>query len=411
MIMKKNILIVGASAVATALAKKLKQDNSVNKIYIAGGSLVESEDYQTVDIRVDDLTGLLKFVIENDIFLTIPVCEDALASDIVNFFQANGQKIFGPIRQACNNFLNKANSKKLLYKMHIPTSKFGIFDKVQLAQTWLKSANFPILIRCLQTNSHIDRMVCPTYKYASEFVENIFLNGETNVLLEEYIFGHNFTIYFMTDGYSAIPISTVANYKFMNDGDNGQFTKGAGCYAPDYRVGEEIESKVCKIVLNILNSLDKKGFSYTGVIGVDCTITGDENLLINEFYTFIQNHDASVVLSQVEDSILNLMFSCIEGYFSDEYDSIKHSNLACVAAVVFGLEPLQKIEGLRLIEPGNIDFINVKKDSDGNIMTTADEVLTLCRCASTLSTAKKYLYEDLAELNFKGIKYRKDICS
>ena len=90
---KKNILVIGKGAVASAFAKKIAKVDSVGNVYVSPGNSVKSEYYTSVDIREDDLTGLLKFALENDIYLTVPVSFEALKSDVVSFFMDNDQNI------------------------------------------------------------------------------------------------------------------------------------------------------------------------------------------------------------------------------------------------------------------------------------------------------------------------------
>ena len=257
---KKNILIIGHGAAASALAKKLRQNTEIGEIYIAYGNGVVSKDFKNIDIREDDLTGLLKFALENEIDLTIPISEKSLRADIVSFFQSNGQNIFGPSKEACNIALNNGAGKKFLYKIHAQTSKFGIFDKIQQAEDFLKSANFPVTIKCREYSDITkDRLVCPTISLACEYLSTLFSKNETDILIEEFTYGRNFTIYFITDGYSAIPFASVANYKFTQDGDGGILTNGIGCFTPDYRISEVVIQRVENVVRNTLVSLDKNG--------------------------------------------------------------------------------------------------------------------------------------------------------
>ena len=130
---KKKILIVGSDAVSSSLAKKLGQLDEVEEIFVAPSNGIESDIYKNADIREDDLTGLLKFVLDNDIDLTIPVSDKSLKADIVSFFQDNGQHIFGPSAESCKIALNKSYGKRFLYKIHAQTAKFGVFDKAQTA--------------------------------------------------------------------------------------------------------------------------------------------------------------------------------------------------------------------------------------------------------------------------------------
>ncbi len=406
-----NVLIVGSGAAAYALAKKIYNQNESCKIYIASNSLVKSDKYECIDIRAQDLTGLLKFAIDNDIDITIPVSQDAICADIVSFFQANGQNIFGPAKQAANIAINKAAGKKFLYKIHAQTSKFGVFDKIQQAQEWLGSANFPVTIRSCIENKQADRLVCPTKSLANEFLDGLFSKGETGVLAEEFTFGHNFTVYYIADGYSALPLCSVGNYKFEKDGDGGYLTNGVGCFCPDYKITDVIQTRVSNIVKNVLALIEKNGDPYVGILGIDCTVTGEDKFFINEFRSFLQDYDAAAVLNLIDQDILRFFHACIEGYFSDDYHQIEISHNSCVSALVKSRKPCELINGLDLVENiDDIDFISVKQAEDGGIYTLSDECFVITRCASTLSRARQYLYEDLSVISFEGMKYRKDIC-
>ena len=405
-----NILIIGKSVAAEALARKLHNADGVCKVFIAPGGNVKSDLFEYVDLREDDLTGLLKFALENDVSLTIPVSEKALKSDIVSFFQDNGQDIFGPTKESCNIALNNAAGKKFLYKIHAQTAKFGIFDKLQMAEDWLKNANFPVTIKCCEYTNLDDRLVCPTVSLAREFLDSLFSKGETNVLIEEYTYGHNFTVYYITDGYSAVSIMPVGNYKFTHDGDGGILTNGMGAYAPDYKISEVALSRLDNVVRNTLISLEKKGKPYMGILGVECVMTGEDKFYVNEFKPFLQDYDACSVLNLVDDDLIKIFKACIDGLFADEYEEIKLNNLSSVAAVVLSRQFNKRIAGIDKVDDiDNILFCNTKRTENGDYLTGKGEEFVLTRTASTLTRAKTYLYEDLSQMKFDGMRYRKDI--
>lgn len=408
--LKQNILIVGNNGASYALAKKLSKTVNVGKIYVAPGDCFGNDVYSPVDIREDDMTGLLKFVLENDVGLTIPVSEQSLKADIVSFFLSNGQNIFGPVKSACNIAVNKVIGKKFLYKIHAQTSKFGIFDKLQMAEDYLKNSNFPVTIKCSEANSLGDRLVCPTVTIAREFLDRLVSKGETNLLIEDYVFGHDFTVYYITDGYSALPLGTVANYKFMKDGDSGILTNGMGCFAPDYKISQLVMARVENIIKNTLVSLDKKGSPYVGIMGIDCTLTGEDKFFVNGFRPFLQDFDASAILNSIDDDLIKIFNACIDGLFSDEYEDILSNNMASVSAVVLSKSENNLINGLELIDDiENVNFIDISKNKDGNYVTKGERAFVLTQTASTLARAKRKLYEDLSEISFEGMLYRKDI--
>lgn len=402
---KIRILIVGGGAVASALARYIKKFDYVEKIYATSG---KSDFYETIDIREDDLTGLLMFALKNEISLTIPISEKTLGADIVSFFQSNGQNIFGPSKDSCDFMLNKIQCKKFLYKIHAQTPKFAMYNKISAIIDYLKNSNFPVIISTAQNSAMQDeKMVCTTLKSASDFVEKLFLKGEADVLIEDYTFGHNFTDYYITDGYSAIPLNIVGNYKFLGK-DGGIYTDGAGCYCPDYKVNSTVMTRIDKIVSDILTNLDNSGHSYTGIIGVECVLTGENNFVVTEIKPFLRNHDARAILNLCQDDLIKIFTSCINGFFSDEYEKIKTNDYFSVSLCIYSDIENKEIEGLDDLE--DVDFIKIK-EKDSIYYSQIGMNFSLTKTASTLSRAKKYLSEELEEINFDRMKYLKEICA
>ncbi len=402
---KMKILIVGGGAVASALARYIKKFDYVEKIYATSG---KSDFYETIDIREDDLTGLLMFALKNEISLTIPISEKTLGADIVSFFQSNGQNIFGPSKDSCDFMLNKIQCKKFLYKIHAQTPKFAMYNKTSAIIDYLKNSNFPVIISTAQNSAMQDeKMVCTTLKSASDFIEKLFLKGETDVLIEDYTFGHNFTAYYITDGYSAIPFNIVGNYKFLGK-DGGIYTDGAGCYCPDYKVNSTVMTRINKIVSDILENLDNSGHSYTGIIGVECVLTGENNFVVTEIKPFLRNHDARAILNLCQDDLIKIFTSCINGFFSDEYEKIKTNDYFSVSLCIYSDIENKEIEGLDDLE--DVDFIKIK-EKDSIYYSQIGMNFSLTKTASTLSRAKKYLSEELEEINFDRMKYLKEICA
>lgn len=409
---KINILIVGTCASSYALAKKLYSYLNTGKIYVSGNSCIKSNIYECIDIREDDLTGLLKFCLENNIHLTIPVCDKALKTDIVSFFHSNGQNIFAPSKYICDTILNKISCRKFLYKNGAKGPKFAIFNKFQNAIDYLKTSSFPVLIKCQhQDGLNDDRMICPTIRYASDYMEKLFTNGETDVLIEDYIYGNNFTIYYITDGYSALPITSVANYKFENGDCEGTYTDGVGCYCPYYRVTKEILDDINQTVNNILESFQHLKETYIGILGIECILKNDGEVLIEDIKPFLQNHDAHSVLNLIEGNLLEIFQACINGAFSDDFEQIQTNNLCTATIVVSSDTENQLIKGIDNIEDiENLDFINAKQIEE-KYLTTQGQCFAITRFSKTLTRAKHYLAQDLSVINFNGMKYRKDIIS
>jgi len=409
---KKKVLIIGKSAAEHALCLKLSECDNVGEVYVVPGNDAIKEIAQTADIREDDVQGILKFALEQEIDLTVASSEIAIKNDIAEVFQANGQLIFAPTAKSAKFATNKAFGKKFLYKLHIPTPRFGIFDKPQFALEHLKNTNLPVLVRTEEIINGVDRQACATQTIAKTFVEDLFARDEKKVVIEEYAYGHEFTLYIITDGYQALPLNPVANYKFMSEGNGGLLTNGVGAFAPDYNIpADMIDDIMNNVVYNILNSLEHQGINYLGILGVDCVLTADGKYSVTEFKPFLQDHDCACVLELVDENLYTLFEACAVGSFADDYEIIQTSDNTTVSCVISAANAGKIISGLDKIEDCQINHFNTNKNTYLEYETPKGKALTLTACAKTLNRARKKLYDEIEQIEFEGKKFRKDICA
>lgn len=405
---KKKVLIVGNSAKEYALVKKFK--NYDCDIFVLSGNSAISELAECVDIREENVQEILEYVLENAIDLTIVTSEVAIKNNIAELFQTNNQLIFCPTAQSAQFTLSRSAGKRFLYKLRIPTPRFGIFDKLPLAIDYLKNAPMPQVIRADENSNSADRLVCTTFAASKTFVEDLFNKDENKVVLEDYVYGHEFTIYVVTDGYSALHLATVANYKFAEDGDGGILTSGVGAYTPDYKISSDIENSVMQnVVERVLASLQRKETPYLGVLGIDCVLTTDGNFVTLDFKPFLSDHDAEAVLNLVDENLLTLFEACAVGSFTDDYEKIDVSDNSSVSCVISSRKKGEIIKGLELVE-SDITHFATTKNKYFEYETVEGKTLVLTKTAKTLSRARKHLYEDVELISFSGKKCRNDIC-
>lgn len=405
---KKKVLIVGNSAKEYALVKKFK--NYDCDIFVLSGNSAISELAECVDIREENVQEILEYVLENAIDLTIVTSEVAIKNNIAELFQTNNQLIFCPTAQSAQFTLSRSAGKRFLYKLRIPTPRFGIFDKLPLAIDYLKNAPMPQVIRADENSNSADRLVCTTFAASKTFVEDLFNKDENKVVLEDYVYGHEFTIYVVTDGYSALHLATVANYKFAEDGDGGILTSGVGAYTPDYKISSDIENSVMQnVVERVLASLQRKETPYLGVLGIDCVLTKDGSFVTLDFKPFLSDHDAEAVLNLVDENLLTLFEACAVGSFADDYEKIDVSDNSSVSCVISSRKKGEIIKGLELVE-SDITHFATTKNKYFEYETVEGKTLVLTKTAKTLSRARKHLYEDVELISFSGKKCRNDIC-
>lgn len=405
---KKKVLIVGASAKEYALAEKFIENGC--DVVVAPGNCRIKDVAECVDIREENIQELLEYVLENSVDLTVTASEIAIKNNIAELFQSNNQLIFAPAANSAEMALSRSTGKKMLYRLRIPTPRFSVYDKLQPAVDYLKNAPMPQVIRTDKVANEADRLVCTTFLTAKTFTEDLFAKGEEKVVFEDYVFGHEFTVYVVTDGYSAVHLATVANYKLSEDGDGGILTSGIGAYTPDYKVSKDIEDAVMKHVINnVLQSLEKRGTPYLGILGVDCVLKDDGSFAVLDFKSFLSDHDTKAVLSLVEENLYTLFEACAVGSFADDYNYIKVSDNAAVSVVLSARTSGQTVEGLDLVESDVTPFA-LPKNEYLEFETVKGRNFVLTKTAKTLSRARNAMYEDAELIKFEGKKYRTDIC-
>lgn len=395
----KKILIVGNSY---ALAKHLAKD--VKEVFVVPGNHMMDDFALCVDLREDDIEGILNFVKKNEIDLTVATSEKSINADIAAIFQEVGFPIFAPTAISAEFAIKKSQGKRFLYKLHAPTPRFGIFEKQQLAIDYLKDAKYPLVLRTDTDEIECDRMMCPTFETAKTFTEDLFIRGEDKVIITEYAYGHTFTMYVVTDGYHAIPLTTVATSKFTEADCGGLLTSGCACYSPDFKVSEEIQKKLFKnVVLNALTTLESKGTPYVGILGVDAVVTGEDSYTVLEFRPFMQDVDMQAVLNGLDEDLIDLFEACANGFFADEYDDILTNDNQSVAVLVKSRKEGCVINNFDLIE-SEVSFINTTKNKYFEYISSKGNNFVLTACAKTLSRANKILKEDIEQVKFDGMK-------
>jgi phosphoribosylamine--glycine ligase len=408
--MAKKILIIGSSAKVECLASRLSERFEV---FVASGNSGVKKFATVVDIRENNVIELLNFALENDIFFTIVCSESAIESNIAEIFDENGLLIFAPTKSAADFAINRATAKKLFYKLRLPTPRFGIYEKRNLAIDYLKKCEMPLLVKTEKRNKKNYDLVCQNYNIAKCCVEDCFANSEPRVIMEEFVYGTNFTFYVLTDGFKALPLGSVRDYRFSLDGDGGVLTEGMGACSPFTKFSFEHEDYIMnEVVYPVLNYLSEGDKPYLGILGFEGVLTPEGDIAIVEAVPFLKDHDAEAVLSLLDDDIFELMHSCTIGAFSDEYDILNiKDDFAASIVLSSGQVKNEVITGLDDVQDNIVvNHLNTKQNEYTEYETLGDRVLVLSTTARTMSRAISNLYDEADEIKFRGKYFRKDIC-
>lgn len=408
--MNKKILIIGNSAKEYALAKKLSENNEV---YVAPGSDTMREFVTCVDIREDSVTELLEYVMENGIDLTIPCAQAAIASNIAEVFTKNNQAVFAPSANSAKLVLDKALMKKVLYKLRIPTPKFGIFEKPNMVMDYIKNLKNPFV---LKTNEPSSAVVLTSPLAAKTIVDSAFAGKVQKMVIEDYVWGTPFSFYTVTDGYKALPLGSAIVYKHSLEGEGGQLTSGMGACAPNYKLSIENEYFLMdNVIYPTLDYLEIDGNPYVGILGVEGIITEDGRMQILGYRSFMQDCDCQAILNLVDTDLYKLFESCVIGSFSDEVEFIpqKEGSSTTLVLVCKNKNNVQNaIKGLDYLdETLDIAFYPaISKNRYLEYEAQNGPVMVLTAQGSTVASSTARVYEEVENIRFEGLSYRKDIC-
>ncbi|MCG2691464.1 phosphoribosylamine--glycine ligase, partial [Microgenomates group bacterium] len=264
-----KVLIIGSGGREHALAWKIKQSKLVKKIFIAPGNAGTNSLGENVEIKVNDLQGLLKFAKSEKIDLTIVGPEGPLVLGIVDLFQKNNLKIFGPNQKAAQLEGSKIFSKKFMKRFKIPTAKFKIFTDRRLAKKYLQTASFPLVIKADGLAGGKGVVVAKNYQQAVRALT-------AKVVIEECLVGQEVSIICLTDGKTILPLLPAQDHKAINDNDQGANTGGMGAYAPVPIVSSTLINEIKRKVLQpVIMGMSKINRPYQGVLYAGLMLTKD----------------------------------------------------------------------------------------------------------------------------------------
>ncbi len=408
--MRKKIFIVGNSAKSYALTKKLSEQHD---IYVTPKNDTLKEFATCLDIREDSIDELLDFAMENDMDMTIAVSDVAIKSGIADKFNDNKVPIFAPQAKSMDIIADKTIAKKTLYKLRIPTPKFGIFDKQNIANDYLKNQKIPFVIKNNDSNS---ALVITSLDVAKNIIESWFIEKNKKIIVEDYVYGTSFSFYAITDGYKALPFGSSINYKYSLDGDGGQLTSGMGSCVPNYKLSFENEYFIMdNVIYPTLEYLQNTNSPYLGIIGINGIITDNNEISILGWKTFMEDSDSAGILNSIDDDLYMLFESCIIGSFSDEVTQIRTNNKQSVSVTLScKVQDSNEnvIQGLDKLDEDTIItyYPTVIKNKYLEYEAKYGSVMTLTSSASSLAKAGCKVYEELENIDYTGIYYRKDIC-
>ena len=415
-----KVLIVGSGGREHAIAWKVAQSPKVDKIYCAPGNAGIEEYAECVDIKAMEFDRLAAFAKEHQVDLTVIGMDDPLVGGIVDVFEAEGLRVFGPRKNAAILEGSKAFSKDLMKKYNIPTAGYENFDDAEKALAYLETAKFPIVLKADGLALGKGVLICNTLEEAKEGVQTIMLDKKfgasgNTMVVEEFMTGREVSVLSFVDGNTIKTMTSAQDHKRAQDGDQGLNTGGMGTFSPSPFYTKEVEDFCNKYIYQAtVDAMKAEGRPFKGVIFFGLMLTEDGPKVL-EYNARFGDPEAQVVLPRMKNDIIEVVEACIDGTL-DQVDLQFEDNAAvCVVLAsdgyplsyekglpISGLDEFKKHEGYYCFHAGT------KFDGD-QIVTNGGRVLGVTAKGANLKEARANAYAATEWVNFDNKYMRHDI--
>ena len=415
-----KILIVGSGGREHALAWKIAQSPKVEKIYCAPGNAGIAEYAECVDITAMEFDKLAAFAKEKEIDLTVIGMDDPLVGGIVDVFEAQGLRVFGPRKNAAILEGSKAFSKDLMKKYDIPTAAYENFDDPEKALAYLEHADFPIVLKADGLALGKGVLICNTLEEAKDGVKSIMLDKKfgsagNQMVIEEFMTGREVSVLSFVDGKTIRIMTSAQDHKRALDGDQGLNTGGMGTFSPSPFYTQEVDAFCRKYIYQkTVDAMAAEGREFKGIIffGLMLTSKGPKVL---EYNARFGDPEAQVVLPRMKNDIIDVFEACVDGTLDQIELEFEDNAAVCVVLAsdgypvkydkgleIRGLENFKDKEGYYVFHAGT-------KFKDGKIVTNGGRVLGVVATGDDLKKARANAYEAVKLVDFDNKYCRSDI--
>jgi phosphoribosylamine---glycine ligase len=425
-----KLLVIGSGGREHALVWKLAQSPHVTQMWCAPGNAGIAEErlarnaapVECLSIGAEDLPKLLAFAREHKPDLTVVGPDNPLALGIVDLFQQNGLRIWGPNQRAAQFEASKAFSQDFMERHGIPTARAGTFDDAASAKRFGAELDGRCVVKADGLALGKGVLICRSVEETNQAIDEILVSkafgaAGNRIVIQEFLEGIEVSLHALCDGRVARLFPTSQDHKRALDNDEGLNTGGMGTYSPAPFLSDAELAEVGRAILDpwlkgcAAESIDYRGILYPGVM---LTKAGPRVL---EFNSRFGDPETQVYLTRLENDLVELLDASVNGTLSAHELKFKSAASVCVVMASGGYPgayPKGKvISGLAAANalPNTKVFYAGTARSGNDVVTNGGRVLGVTAWAPTLGAARDAAYRAVEQIQFEGAHYRRDIAA
>ena len=415
-----KILVVGSGGREHALVWKLAQSPEADRIFCAPGNAGTEKIGENISIPANDLPKLARCAKENRIDLTVIGPDDPLAAGIVDLFEAERLRVFGPNKKAARLEASKIFAKELMSAEKIPTAKARTFSSSNDALHYCDEVPVPVVIKADGLALGKGVIMAQDRAGARQAVrsmmeERAFGEAGRRIIVEECLRGSECSVHALVSGKSFRMLATARDHKRAFDGDEGSNTGGMGAVSPADNWNSECEREFAGSIMQpLLHGLTRNGTMFRGLLFPGLMIT-HEGLRVLEFNCRFGDPETQAILPRMKSDLLPLLIATIEGGL--ENVAIDFDPRIAVTVIlasggypgkyetgkpIEGLENAARLPEVRIFHAGT-------KRQDGKTVTSGGRVLAITALGDSVSQARERAYAAINQIHFHGCHFRRDI--
>ncbi len=412
--------MIGSGGREHALVWKLKQSPTVDHIFCAPGNAGTAAIAQNVAIPATDLSQLRSFAKENTVGLTVVGPDDPLAMGIVDLFNADRLRVFGPTKSAARLESSKIFAKELMRAQKVPTAEAQTFSESQEALEYCAQRKFPVVIKADGLALGKGVIIASDQAEAKTAIEAMmnearFGDAGRRIVIEEFLRGTECSLHALVDGKDYRLLESARDHKRAFDGDQGPNTGGMGAFSPANNWNRQLQTTFeTKVMQPLLDGLRREGIVYRGLLYPGLMITEDGPRVL-EFNCRFGDPETQALLPRMKSDLVSLLEATIDGKIDNhaiEWDERASVTVVLASAGYPGkYETGKKISGLG--EAAKLDGVQIfhagTKSEHGEVVTAGGRVLAVTALGATITEARERAYEAASLIGFDGCHYRRDI--
>ena len=418
-----KILVVGNGAREHAIVAKLRESSigAVDEIYCAPGNAGIAKHARLVPIAASNTVELADFAQTIKADLTIVGPELPLVLGIVDEFKKRGLRIFGPTRAAAEIEGSKVFAREFLTRHNVPSPRYAICSSFDDAERILKEGKlgFPCVVKADGLTSGKGAVVCETREEATEAATamlkgNRFGKAGERVVIEEFVAGEEVSFLVLCDGTRAVPLASVQDHKRLKDGDKGPNTGGMGTISPALNLKLELHKEIMStIIIPTIAGLSKEGRSFSGVLYAGLMIATDGKPKVLEYNARFGDPECQVILARLKSDLASLLVATADGALAEVKVEWAKEPAVCVVVASEGY-PDTSIKGREVrrvpqSEEG-LQILHGATAMEGQkLVTSGGRVFAVTALGASLPQALNRAYGAVAQIDFEGAQYRRDI--